>query len=118
MNKRQVRCFQGYAQVGNRFNFEVYYTVPDFYYTPLYICMACGEIFCADQEDIDYSKMDFDSVVAEKQCPKCSKPLAGLLKPYPNFFRTEEGDIGQFDVPRLIPDDSQSLVIEFWNLYS
>lgn len=118
MNRTSVKCFKGYAQVGMRFNIEVLYTVPDFYHTKLFACLECGEVFCADQEDVAYSPRPFEDVVSQSRCPKCSTPLAKALTSYPQSFRTEDGMIGHFEPSRQIPDDKESLKGEFWDLYS
>ncbi len=118
MNQTSVKCFKGYAQVGMRYNIEVFYTVPDFYHTKLFTCLKCGAIFCADQEDIDYSGKPLDVVVGKTICPGCSSELSESMAPYPQLFRLEDGTIGHFEPTRQILDDKVSLAIEFWDLYS
>jgi len=118
MNRTAVKCFKGYAQVGMRFNNEVFYTLPDYYHTRLFTCLCCGTILCADQEDLDYSGISFDATVGSRNCPECSSPLAKTITPYPQSFRLEDGTIGHFEPSRQIPDDKDSLTVEFWDLYS
>lgn len=118
MNRTPVKCFKGFAQVGMHFNIEVLYTVPDFYHTKLFTCIECGELFCADQEDVAYSPKPFDVVISNRLCPKCFKPLAKTLMPYPQSFRIEDGIIGHYEPSHEIPDDKDSVRSEFWDLYS
>ena len=118
MKKGKVRCFRGYAKVNDRYNEEVFFTVPDIYYTRLFTCLACGEIFFANQEDIDYANQSLDLLVRNLKCPKCSSALAQSLKPYPDIFLTRDGKIGHYKPDGLIPPDTESLIMEFWNLYS
>lgn len=118
MKKGAVRCFRGYAEVNGRYNEEVVFTVPDIYYTRLFTCTKCGEIFFANQEDIDYANQSLDSLIQHLRCPKCSSTLAQSLKPYPDTFLAKNGDIGHYKPDRMIPPDTESLIIEFWNLFS
>jgi DNA-directed RNA polymerase subunit RPC12/RpoP len=117
MRKGKVRCFRGYAEINSRYNQEVFFTVPDIYRTRLFTCTVCGEIFFANQEDIDYANQNFDQHISKLKCPTCSSPLIETLKPYPETFVAKAG-IGHYQPERIIPPDTESLIEEFWNLYS
>ena len=119
MKKRLARCFRGFASVSGRFNIEVFYTISDFGYSvKLFTCTECGELFLMDTENPDFSGKSVSQIVGNATCPKCNNALKETLKPYPDNFRTDRSEIGQFHPDRFIPPDSESVIKEFWEIGS
>lgn len=113
MKPRQVRCYRGFASVPGRFNIEVLYTVPDFgYWSRLFTCIECGEIFVIDFENPSFAGKTAEQIAGDAVCPKCGKSLRETIRPYPEHFRTDDGQVGHFEPERIIPPDSESLVKE------
>jgi hypothetical protein len=116
MKKRLVRCYRGFASVPGRCNIEVLYTLPEMYLTKLFSCIECGEIFVIDFENPSFAGKTADQIAGSATCPKCGKLLRETIRPYPENFRTDDGQVGQFEPERIIPPDSESLVKEFWEI--
>ena len=116
MKTRLVRCYRSFASVPGRYNIEVFYTLPDMYLIKLFTCIECGEIFVIDFENPNFAGKTADQIAGGAVCPKCGKPLQETIRPYPENFRTDDGQIGHFEPDRIIPPDSESLVKEFIEL--
>ena len=52
-----------------------------------YCCKNCGEIFVLELEFVFHSNSDFQTLCADKNCPKCNCNLQNCLVKYPeNIF--------------------------------
>lgn len=116
MRKIQVRCYRGYAIVGQIYNIEVYYTLPDFgYYTELYTDLRTGEIYAREIGDNPESTKSIDEIIANEKCPISGHPLVGHLVKYPQSF-LYKGEVGHFEADMIIPPDIDSLICDFWEI--
>jgi hypothetical protein len=113
MKARLVRCYRGFASLPGRCNVEVYYTIPEMFVAKLFTCIECGTVYVIDFENPALAGRDVQEVVRKTMCAKCGRPLGETIRPYPESFRTEDGQIGHFEPDHLIPPDSDSLVKEF-----
>lgn len=117
MKKVLVRCYKGFAEANGKFNIEVVFTLPDMgYYKKLFTCIHCGELFAVDQENPQLAGKPLDEFVSKEVCPKCGSSLTQTLRAYPENFLTDDGKIGHFIPGHIIPPDSESLVMEVWEL--
>lgn len=95
-------------------NIEVFYTVPDFgYWTRLFTCIECGELFVIDFENPVFAGKTAEQITVDALCPACGKSLSETIRAYPEHFRTDDGQVGHFEPDRMSPPDSESLVKEF-----
>lgn len=117
MKPRLIRCYRGFASVNGRFNIEVFYIVPDFGYSKkLFTCIHCGELFMIDLENPRFEGKTSEQIIGINVCPKCGHQLKDTIRPYPEHFRTEDGQIGSFEPNLIIPPDSESLVKEVFEI--
>ena len=118
MQKKQIRCYTGEALGAQDRLEDVFYTLPDFGdWNHLYSCTNCGTLFVASPEDEHYSGISIQKRIEFLKCPECSSSLAKSLQPYPQIFRASDGNLNRFEPDRAYPPDSESAVIEVWNLY-
>ena len=97
-------------------NIEVFYTQPDMYLIKLFTCIECGEIFVIDFENSNLAGKTAGQIAGNTTCPKCRTPLRESIRSYPENFRANNGQIGHFKPERIIPPDSDSLVMAFLEL--
>ena len=116
MRKRQVRCYSGYANVGTVANVKVYFTFSEAYDLRLFSCLSCGEIFVIDYENPGLHNKSYSQVAVGQLCPRCGSNLGSVLSPYPDQFYYLDGKIGEFEKPRIIPNDNESEVREFFEI--
>jgi len=117
MKSRLVRCYRGFAALPERFNIEVFYTVPDFgYLNKLFTCIECGELFVIDFENPRLAGRSASQIAADASCPRCKKGLRETIRAYPDNFRSDDGRVGHFEPERIIPPDSESLVRNFYEI--
>ena len=114
MQKRQVRCYRALALGSGDKPHEVFFALPDQgYNTLLFTCVECGALF-ASNADADGSARQ--ALSRDARCPECATSLGPSLRRYPQSFRMADGSVGTFTVPSTYPADSDSLVIEAWEL--
>jgi len=119
MRKKSIRCYRVNADLVGEKNGTIFYTTPDFGDSPhLYSCLECGEIFVVDPERAYYSGKSVDTVIEDISCPGCSAKLSETLKPYPDSFLSVSGIIESFEPDKIIPPESESIIEEFWDIYS
>ena len=116
MNKRLVRCYEGFGSTDRRSNVEVFYIIPEMYAKALYTCTECGEVFVADLENPAFAGREVADVVKGMNCPSCNADLSATISSYPKTFRAPDGSLGSFDPGTIIPPDSESLVREFFEI--
>lgn len=116
MDKVSVRCYIGFAVIGMRHNIEVYYTMPDFGYCMcLFTDLRTGEIYAIDTSHNNISENGLNDLTEDLLCPVTGRLLKDNLVLYPNSFLFED-QIGHFCVDSHIPDDSKSIIREFWEI--
>jgi hypothetical protein len=116
MKTRLVRCYRGLASLPGRWNIEVFYSIPDMFAIKLFTCIECGAVYVIDFENPGLASQAVEQIARDTLCAKCDKPLRETIRPYPEFFRAEDGRIGHFEAEHIIPPDSESLVKEFLEL--
>jgi DNA-directed RNA polymerase subunit RPC12/RpoP len=99
----------------NRFNIEVFYTVPEMYLIKLFTCIECGELFVIDFENPAFAGKSAEEIAGNVRCPQCGRLLRETIRPYPENFRVDE-QVGHFAPDRSIPPDSESMVKEILEL--
>ena len=73
-------------------------------------------MFFIDTDNPKLADMTVEQIADELICPTCGRPLRTTLHPYPQTFRTDDGQIGHFDPGSHYPPDSQSFIKEFWEI--
>ncbi len=117
MKKKLIRCYKANVAT-NSGRQEIYYSLPDFYTRFLYSCLHCGAIFTVEDEDEKTYEISLADLIKKENCPECQVPLAKTLKPYPQSFLGNDGEVRHFEPEKTYPSDSESLVKEVWHLYS
>ncbi len=118
MKTRKIRCYYSYAKAGNKFNNKVYYTIEEGWSKiSLCTCLRCGELFAIDFENPNSVNLTIKDFGIGNFCPKCGSDLESTLEKYPEKFVTQSGEIGSYAPNRFIPPDSESEIIEIWELF-
>jgi hypothetical protein len=116
MKKRKIRCYLAYCDAGGIFNNEVVYTASEGYRIELATCIKCGAILVLDRENPQTAEQSLESLVDGATCPECGCDLSESIRLYPETFRGKGGHLGSFTPPKIIPPDSESRVIEVWEI--
>jgi hypothetical protein len=116
MNKRKVRVYVAFADAGGIYNNEVLFTSADGYRSQLAICIGCGDLFAMDLENPATSGLTLEQIAGAKTCPDCGAALSVTLRSYPETFVGEKGFLGSYIPATYIPPDSESKVVEIWEM--
>ncbi|MCW3088600.1 MAG: hypothetical protein JWQ78_1986 [Sediminibacterium sp.] len=118
MEKKPIRCYKEFAHVyPGIYNYEVYCMIYEGWSNfSLVTCMNCGELFVIDWENPLTEKRSIESLAENKLCPSCNIPLKESIKEYPQNIRLKDGKVGSFAVSNRIPEDDESLVMNFYTL--
>lgn len=113
MTTEQVRCWK----VG--MNGELFITYPegDMGHR-LICCKSCGEVHAVNVAKQLYIEPDLDKHLSSVECSKCGKTLARNWEYYPETYLDENGQIRGFERPYQIPNDADSIVAEFPEVFS
>jgi len=113
MKTEQVRCWK----VG--MNGELFITYPegDMGHR-LICCKSCGEVHAVNVAKQLYIAPDLETHLSGVQCAKCHRNLAGNWVYYPEKYIDERGHVQSFERPTQIPDDADSIVAEFPDVFS
>lgn len=65
-----------------------------------------------------YIEPDLDKHLSNTQCVGCGNNLVGNWDFYPENYVDEDGDLQQFERSQVIPDDGDSLVVGFPEVFS
>jgi hypothetical protein len=113
MKNEKVRCWK----VG--LNNELFITYPegDMGHR-LICCKSCGKVHSASVAKQLYIEPDLEKHLSNIQCMGCSSSLADNWAFYPENYLAEDGKLQQFERAYVIPDDNDSLVVEFPEVFS
>jgi hypothetical protein len=113
MKTEQVRCWK----VG--VNRELFITYPDGDMGHrLICCISCGRVHAVNVAKQLYIEPDLERRLHSVQCDKCGKLLAGNWAYYPEKYVGEGGQLWSYERPCQIPNDADSIVAEFPEVFS
>lgn len=116
MNTVQVRCWR--IRVPGRGD-GVLITYPeDNQGHSLISCLRCGTIYAVTVAKEVYVGPPLDQKLKGLECIGCGAPLAETQAPYPERYRDEGGNVCEHQRSELIPNDEDSMVVEFPDIYS
>ena len=117
MKKLTTRCWKRRSVLSDESSTILYYTIPEHSYgCELISCLNCGEVYAYDVMAPLYIK-PLEGVLEETNCIKCNKKLSETSRPFPDVYLGEDGKVYKF-VRRATPNDENSIIHEFWDLYS
>jgi hypothetical protein len=116
--KGQVRCWKLHVPYAGGED-EILITYPEGHYGhKLISCIKCGQVYAAAIEDELYHGPSLEERVRSVSCIGCHSPLEETYAPYPEKFRSSNGEICDYNRPKIIPDDDESVVVELPDIYS
>lgn len=113
MKTEQVRCWK----VGRGGELFITYPEGDMGHR-LICCKSCGKVHAVNVAKQLYIAPDLETHLSGVQCAKCDKPLAENWAYYPENYMDESGQLQNFNRPNQIPDDVDSIVAEFPEVFS
>ncbi len=113
MKTELVRCWKVGA------NSELFITYPegDMGHR-LICCKSCGQVHAVNVAKQLYIEPDLDKHLSSLGCSKCGRILSSNWSYYPEHYIDEDGGIQSFKRSRQIPDDADSIVAEFPEVFS
>lgn len=84
----------------------------------LICCNACGQIYAANAAKQLYIEPNLNKQLSGIDCMACGRSLTNNWSYYPDNYRGKDGMIHNFDRPREIPSEADSIVKEFPEVYS
>jgi len=115
MKKKLIRCYLSTLVIDNT-STDVYYLTQEGWKKSLCICTNCAELFCINWENPKTLGLSINQIANNQTCPKCGLSLESTLKDYPETFITRNGEIGHFSPSNEIPPDSESIVVNLWEI--
>lgn len=116
MEKVKVRCWIMYDKIGDH-NIQLYVSYPENNYGhDLITCLSCGQVYAITILDEVYKGPDRKEKLEMMKCIKCNKKLSDTYSNYPEQY-LYNGNIHVFNKPIEIPNDADSVVIEFPSIY-
>lgn len=113
MNTEQVRCWK----MG--MNGELFITYPEGDMGHRLICCKnCGEVHAVNVAKQLYIEPDLDKHLDNVKCSKCGEMMTGNWAYYPENYMGEDGQMRSFERPRQIPNDADSIVAEFPEIFT
>jgi len=118
VNKKKIRCYKAFAYVApNIYNFPVYFlTYEGWSNFSFAICINCGELFVVDWENPATKGLSLNEIAFSSICPTCNNSLKDTIRDYPKTIRLPEGELKSYIPETNIPPDSESLIMEFFEL--
>jgi len=113
MKNEKVRCWK----VGPDKKLFITYPEGDMGHR-LISCKACGKIYAVNVAKQLYIEPDLDKHLSGFQCVGCGANLAGNWAFYPEYYLDEGGQLQEFERSDVIPDDSDSIIVEFPEVFS
>lgn len=113
MKTEQVRCWR----VGSGGDLFITYPEGDMGHR-LICCRSCGHVHAVNVAKQLYIEPNLEKYLSGIQCAKCCRPLAGNWAYYPEVYVDESGEVRNFERPYQIPDDADSTVVEFPEVFS
>ena len=84
----------------------------------LICCNSCGQVHAVNVAKQLYIEPDLDKHLSSMECSKCDRTLDKNWSFYPESYIDENGEIRNFTRPCQIPDDVDSIVVEFPEVFS
>lgn len=113
MKDEKVRCWK----VGPDNKLFITYPEGDMGHR-LICCRSCGKVHAVNVAKQLYIEPDLDKQLSSVQCTDCGNSLAGNWASYPESYLNEDGCLQQFERPYVIPDDNDSFIVEFPEVFS
>lgn len=118
MNKSKVRCWPVRNYHGNVESDTLYLAYPeDNSGYSLISCLRCGHIYSVSVAREVYVGPVLSEKLKSLTCTSCGMLLAESAAPYPDQY-VSNGVVIQFDRPIELPDDENSVILEFDEIYS
>lgn len=115
MNRVLVRCWPVELYQPRR---RVYVTYPEGSSGHnLWSCIECGEIYAANVAKEIYIGPPIMEKLAQLSCKSCGAGLEKTARQYPQNHLASNKELQSYDVPRTVPKDIESRVMEFWGIY-
>ena len=113
MKTEQVRCWK----VG--LTDELFITYPEGNMGHrLICCKSCGQVHAVNVAKQLYIEPDLEKHLSNIQCAKCGKNLSDNWAYYPESYVDKSGEVRSFERPCELPDDADSTVVEFPEVFS
>jgi hypothetical protein len=84
----------------------------------LIICLKCGKIYAVDIDNERYVGPDINTKLNLIKCLGCEANLGKYFAEYPETFIGTSGSIEHFKRDLEIPDDKDSIILHFPEIYS
>ena len=118
ITRRKIRCYIALAHVApNIYNYPVYlFSYEGWSNFSIVTCSNCGELFIIDWENPKTKGLTIREIGESGNCPTCNSLLRDTLQDYPKTIKLPNGQSGSFTPDNLIPPDSQTLIVEFFEI--
>ena len=118
ISKRKVRCYKTLAQVAaNIYKYPVYVLFYEGWSNFSFVtCTNCAELFVIDWANPKTGGLIIKDIAKSDKCPTCSSFLKDTLQNYPKTIKLPNGELGSFTTENFIPSDSETLIIEFFEI--
>ena len=83
----------------------------------LLCCTRCGTVHAARVSIQLYCAPDLDEYLQSVACSNCDQQLGGNWAHYPETYMDETGELKRFVRSNEFPDDSESIVVEFPDVF-
>jgi hypothetical protein len=116
--KRKIRCYITLAHVAlNVYNYPVYVLFHEGWsHFSFVTCTNCGELFVIDWENPENKGLPIRNIAASNNCPTCNSLLRDTLQDYPQTIKLPTGEFGSFTPDHHVPPESESLIVEFFEI--
>ena len=113
MNSEKVRCWR----VGPKG--ELFITYPEGSMGhDLICCNSCGDVYAVNIAKQLYIEPNLNQQLAGVRCLRCRNLLAGNWSQYPENYVGKDGQLCQFERSPEIPNQGDSLIKEFFEVFS
>lgn len=79
-------------------------------------CLNCGKIYSVSTSKMVYQGPSLDQKLKGLKCVQCGNDLSATYHNYPEKYLSDQ-TVVNFEHPMQIPDDSESFVLEFDEVY-
>lgn len=83
----------------------------------LICCTTCGHVYSVNVTKQIYSGLDLGAKLKGIDCVSCTHSLTRNWMEYPENYVDKSGTIRQFARPPEIPDDKDSVIVEFPEIF-
>mgnify|MGYP000464241494 CR=1 FL=1 len=81
-------------------------------------CLKCGQVYAASVAKQVYIGPPLEEKLRGLRCKICGSDLARTAAKYPERYLSHTGVVLQYERPQLIPDASESKIMEILDVYS